>query len=441
MQLTERTLTKKVWFVFMIYGLIGQMAWTIENMYLNVYIYKTVTYDPNAIATMVALSAIVATLASLTMGALSDKMGKRKRFMTLGYMIWGVSIGLFGFITKDNVNNIFPNGDIVLITLWAIIILDCVMTFIGSTANDAAFQSWVTDVTTPSNRGKAEGLISTMPLLGMLVVFGLLDGFTQNEQWQTFFFVVGGTVFISGLVGLFLIQDQPIEPKESHYFKDILYGFKPKTIQKNPMLYIVFITVSVLGIAQQVFIPYFIIYFEFYIGLSNYVLLLGAFLTLSSVVSILGGRYIDRHGKRSLLWISAVGYTLGMFILFILGITIQDNLTLTFILTLVFGVWMMGSYLVAMVILNALGRDLVPKTHIGVFSGIKMIFFVMIPMIIGPFIGAFVISASDSTYTDAFGILQSVPTPGIFLAGSLVSILAYFPIYKVHKYLKHEASK
>lgn len=441
MQHTDRTLTKKVWFVFIIYGLIGQMAWTIENMYLNVYIYKTVTYDPNAIATMVALSAIVATLASLTMGALSDKMGKRKRFMTFGYMIWGVSIGLFGFITKHNVNSIFPNGDIVLITLWAIIILDCIMTFIGSTANDAAFQSWVTDVTTPSNRGKAEGLISTMPLLGMLVVFGLLDSFTQNEQWQTFFFVVGGVVFISGLVGLFLIQDQPIEPKASHYLKDLIYGFKPKTIQKNPMLYTVFLSVSLLGIAQQVFIPYFIIYFEFYIGLSNYVLLLGAFLTLSSVVSILGGRYVDRHGKRSLLWMATVGYTLGMLVLFILGITIQENLTLTFILTLIFGVWMMGSYLVAMVILNALGRDLVPKTHIGVFSGIKMIFFVMIPMIIGPFIGAFVISASDSTYIDAFGILQSVPTPGIFLAGSLVSILAYYPIYVVYKYLKREASK
>ena len=91
--ITEK-LPKKVWFVFIIFGLIGQMAWTIENMYLNVYIYKTVTYDSNAIATMVALSAIVATIATLTMGALSDKLGKRKVFMTDGYMIWGISNGL-----------------------------------------------------------------------------------------------------------------------------------------------------------------------------------------------------------------------------------------------------------------------------------------------------------------------------------------------------------
>lgn len=438
--ITEK-LPKKVWFVFIIFGLIGQMAWTIENMYLNVYIYKTVTYDSNAIATMVALSAIVATIATLTMGALSDKLGKRKVFMTVGYMIWGISIGLFGFINTQNISILFPGGNVILITLWTIIVLDCLMTFVGSTANDASFQAWVTDVTHPTNRGKAEGLIATMPLLGMLVVFGLLDGFTKNEQWKTFFFLVGGIVFISGLIGLFLIHDRPIEKKTSHYFKDIIYGFKPTTIRNHKMLYIVYISVSILGIAQQVFIPYFIIYFEFYLEMSNYVILLGAFLTLSSIMSIIGGRYVDKFGKKPFLILSVIGYVIGMFVLYVLGVTLKDNLTLTFIFTLIFGVLMMGSYLISMVVLNALGRDLVPKTHIGVFSGVKMIFFVMIPMIIGPFIGSFVISNSDSTYMDEFGVLQSVPTPGIYLAGSMVALLAFIPVMYVVKYLKTNQSE
>lgn len=438
--ITEK-LPKKVWFVFIIFGLIGQMAWTIENMYLNVYIYKTVTYDSNAIATMVALSAIVATIATLTMGALSDKLGKRKVFMTVGYMIWGISIGLFGFINTQNISILFPGGNVILITLWTIIVLDCLMTFVGSTANDASFQAWVTDVTHPTNRGKAEGLIATMPLLGMLVVFGLLDGFTKNEQWKTFFFLVGGIVFISGLIGLFLIHDRPIEKKTSHYFKDIIYGFKPTTIRNHKMLYIVYISVSILGIAQQVFIPYFIIYFEFYLEMSNYVILLGAFLTLSSIMSIIGGRYVDKFGKKPFLILSVIGYVIGMFVLYVLGVTLKDNLTLTFIFTLIFGVLMMGSYLISMVVLNALGRDLVPKTHIGVFSGVKMIFFVMIPMIIGPFIGSFVISNSDSTYMDEFGVLQSVPTPGIYLAGSMVALLAFIPVMYVVKYLETNQSE
>jgi len=429
-------LSKRIWSVFIIYGLIGQIAWTIENMYLNIYIYKTVTYNANAIAIMVASSAIIATLATLTMGALSDRMGKRKVFMTVGYMIWGISIIGFGFITKATVSSLFPSSNVIAVTIGLIILLDCIMTFLGSSANDASFQAWVTDVTSPSNRGKAEGLIATMPLLGMLVVFGVFDGLTQASRWKEFFLIIGIIVFLSGLLGLFLIKDRPIPKKESHYFKDLIVGFKPSTIKKNHMLYLVFISISILGIAQQVWLPYFIIYFEFYIGLSDYVLLLGGVLLLSSLVSIIGGRLVDRYGKKKFLIPSVIGYIIGMTLMFILGLTLKDNLTLTFVFTLISGILMMGSYLISMVILNALGRDLVPKTHVGVFSGIKMVFFVMVPMVIGPFIGSFVISKSSSTYLDEFGILQSVPIPGIYLAGAIVCLLSFIPILFVYRYIK-----
>lgn len=429
-------LSKRIWLVFIIFGLIGQMAWTIENMYLNVYIYKTVTYDSNAIAIMVASSAIIATLATLTMGALSDRLGKRKIFMTVGYMIWGVSIIGFGFITKENVASVFPNCNVIPVTIALIILLDCIMTFIGSTANDASFQAWVTDVTIPSNRGKAEGLIATMPLLGMLVVFGVFDGFTKASLWKEFFLIIGIIVFVSGFAGLFLIKDHPIEKKDSHYLKDLIYGFKPSTIKEHHMLYLVYISISILGIAQQVWMPYYIIYFEFYIGLSDYVLLLGGVLLLSSLVSIIGGRLVDRYGKKIFLIPSVIGYIIGMTLMFILGITIKDNLPLTFALTFISGILMMGSYLVSMVILNALGRDLVPKTHVGVFSGIKMVFYVMIPMVIGPFIGSAVISRSPSTYVDEYGILQSVPIPAIYLAGAIVCLLIFVPIFFVYRHIK-----
>ncbi|MFA7560529.1 MAG: MFS transporter [Candidatus Izemoplasmatales bacterium] len=431
----DNKISGRIWFVFIIFGLIGQMAWTIENMYLNVYIYKTVTHDPEAIAIMVALSAIIATITTLTMGALSDSLGKRKVFMTVGYMIWGISIVAFGYINKESVGNIFPNANVVVLTLWIIIALDCLMTFLGSTANDSAFQSWVTDVTTPKNRAKAEGLIATMPLLGMLVVFGFLDGFTQNSLWKEFFWIVGIIVFVSGILGLFLIKDNPnLElKKDKHYFKDLIYGFKPTTIKGNPLLYVVFIAVAILGIAQQIFIPYFIIYFEFFIGLTDYALLLGLVLILASVMSIVFGRIIAKKGKKKFLFIPVALYIVGMFVMYVLGMTIKDNLTLTFILTVFFGVLMMGSYLVSMVVLNALGRDLMPKQHVGVFSGIRMVFFVLIPMVIGPFIGSMVIKNSSYTYVDEFNVIQSTPTPGIFLAGSIFAILAFIPIYFINK--------
>jgi len=421
------------WVIFVVFGLIGQIAWTVENMYLNLYIYKTVTYNPDAIAIMVAASAVVATFATLTMGALSDKLGKRKVFISLGYIAWGISIIAFGYITKDTVTNLFPSGNVIVTTVTIIILLDCLMTYIGSTANDAAFQAWVTDVTTPVNRGRVEGLLAAMPLLGMLVVFGVLDSFTQQGEWKLFFLIIGITVIVSGIISIFLIKDGPIQRNESSYIQDLMYGFKVSTIKKNALLYIIFGTVCLLGIAQQVFLPYFIIYFEFFIGIADYAILLGIILILSSVISIIGGRYVDFYGKKKFLLTSVLLYIFGMFVLFVLGRTIVDNMTLTYIFTILFAVVMMGSYLVSMVILNSLARDLLPVTHIGVFSGIRMIFFIMIPMVIGPFIGSTVIKNSHSSYNDEFGVTQFVPTPEIFLAGSIVGLLALIPIFLILK--------
>ena len=164
-------------------------------------------------------------------------------------------------------------------------------------------------------------------------------------------------------------------------------------------------------------------------------------MTLASIVSVVGGRLVDRYGKKRFLISSVLFYIIGMFVLFVLGRTIMDNMTLTYLFTVVFSVLMMGSYLVSMVILNATVRDLLPKEYIGVFSGIRMIFFIMIPMVIGPFIGSTVIKNSNMTFTDEFGVIQSVPTPEIFLAGSIVGLLAFIPIYFIIKRMDtyHEA--
>jgi len=69
---------------------------------------------------------------------------------------------------------------------------------------------------------------------------------------------------------------------------------------------------------------------------------------------------------------------------------------------------------------------------VGHFQGIRMIFAVMLPMIIGPFIGSAVIKGSDMTYMD-MGQLKSVPTPGIFLAGAAVLILVALPVWALIK--------
>jgi len=80
---------RKFYFVLIIFSLIGQIAWVVENMYFNVFIYKMFNATPNDISIMVAASAIAATVTTIIMGALSDKLGKRKIFISLGYIVWG----------------------------------------------------------------------------------------------------------------------------------------------------------------------------------------------------------------------------------------------------------------------------------------------------------------------------------------------------------------
>mgnify|MGYP003292292270 CR=1 FL=1 len=63
-----------------IFSLTGQIAWVVENMYFNVFIYKMFNASAEDISLMVSASAISATVTTILIGALSDKIGKRKLY-------------------------------------------------------------------------------------------------------------------------------------------------------------------------------------------------------------------------------------------------------------------------------------------------------------------------------------------------------------------------
>ena len=203
-------LTKKFYASLTIFSLIGQIAWVIENMYFNVFIYKMFRASAAQISVMVAASAVTAAVTTLLIGALSDKVGRRKIFLCAGYAFWGLSILSFGLIKMDMLTKM--TGSVVAAATLGcniVIILDCVMTFFGSSANDACFNAWLTDMGDETNRGKIEGINAMMPLLAVLVVFGSFMSFDLDkaESWTGIFFIIGGVVIIVGGLGFFLIDD------------------------------------------------------------------------------------------------------------------------------------------------------------------------------------------------------------------------------------------
>ena len=203
--MTVTRLGARKWLSIVLVGLVGQFAWTIENMYFNVYLYNTISTEPDYIAAMVGWSAAAATLTALFMGALSDRLGKRRLLIGLGYILWGGSTAAFGLVTVESAAKLFPAANAVAAAAVMIVVLDCVMTFFGSTANDAAFNAWLTDATDETNRGRAESVIATLPLISMLVIFGAFDGLTQAGRWREFFGIFGALVTATGVVSLFLV--------------------------------------------------------------------------------------------------------------------------------------------------------------------------------------------------------------------------------------------
>lgn len=412
----------RIWMPLILFGLIGQVAWTVENMFFNVYVYNTITGDPTVIANMVSFSAATATITTLLMGLLSDRLGKRKILICGGYFIWGFTTIAFAFITVDNTSQIFGAANAVTITGIIVVVMDCVMTFFGSTANDACFNAWVTDVTVPEQRGKTESVLSIMPLLGMVVVFGALAPFTQSNNWKPFFFIVGGLTTLAGILGIFLIKDHPgLKPDKGNYFINIFYGFRPSTVRDNTLLYLAFCLLAVVSMAQQVFMPYLLIYIQKYLGYENYIPVVAIAGVIAIVANLVLGRLMDRFGKYTFLIPTTVILALGY-----LGVYLIRDQGSMVVFGIVGGI-MLGAGLLLVAAVGGIIRDYTPESKAGQLQGIRIFFSVLIPMVTGPYIGAGVITNTGLTYEE-LGQIKPVPTPEIFLASAVVTVFAFIPI-------------
>ena len=258
-------LSPKFWCALTVFSLVGQIAWVVENMYLNVFIYKMFKATPDDIALMVMASAIAATLTTVFIGALSDRIGKKKLFICGGYILWGISILGFVLVREDIISGIIPTTvSVATVGVSLVIILDCLMTFFGSSANDAAFNAWLTDATDSTNRGAAEGINAMMPLVAILAVFGGFMAFDLDlaESWSAIFTIIGAVVIIVGIIGIFIIEEKPAERSSEGYFRTVVHGFLPSTVKKNASLYFYLLCFIIFNISIQIFMPYLIIYYE-----------------------------------------------------------------------------------------------------------------------------------------------------------------------------------
>ena len=400
-----------------LFGLIGQIAWVVENMYLNVFIYKIFHASAADISAMVAASAIAATVTTVLVGALSDRIGKRRLFICGGYILWGISILGFAALRLDWIEKMVPaTVSAAAVGCSLVIALDCIMTFFGSSANDAAFNAWLTDSTDATNRGSAEGINATMPLIAILAVFGGFMAFDLNDNgsWVWIFSIIGAIVILSGIVGFFLIEEPPMQKAEDGYLATVIHGFLPSTIKTSAPLYLSLLCFAVFNISIQIFMPYLIIYYESSLGMTDYVFIMAPAIILASVFTVFWGKFYDKKGFAPSVFTALATLCAGY-----VGLYFFRAKAPVFVASLL----MMSGFLSAAAVFGARIRDLTPEGKAGRFQGVRIVGQVLIPGVIGPWIGKTVL-ANAAVIENNDGTTSFLPNENIFLAALIAAIVS-----------------
>lgn len=414
----------RTWFVLALLSLSGQIAWGVENAWFNTFIFDTLTPDPRPIAWMVAISAITATITTLLMGTLSDrartKFGRRRPFILFGYILWGIVTAAFPAVSL-----LRPVG----VAIFMVILADAVMTFFGSTANDAAFNAWVTDITDTTNRGRVEGLLSMASFVSFIITFALAGMVIDSYGYFVFFYGLGGFVLLTGLIGGLILKDAPVneaeETERPPYWQEVAQVFRLEIIKENKTMFLLFIAIVINSIAWQTTFPYLLIYIEHFLGFgkSEYGLIMGGVLIITALSTIPLGLLVDRVSRRGfILWMA--------FLSAVAALTF--SLARGMIVVLVTGVFMTVIMAGFGIVSNAWLKDLYPKQNRGQFQGIRLLFWVMIPMIIGPSVGSFLIT-NFGIPTVMNGEAGFIPTPIIYYVSAVINLFAIPPLLKIGK--------
>ena len=429
----QAKLTGKRWFLIVLLALVGQIAWAVENNFFNLFIQDAFGASLNDMALMVSASALVATATTLLVGTWSDRVGHRKIFVVAGTLLWGVSICVFSVLQDASMALARDAAGAAALGITLTIVFDCIMTFFGSLSNDSAFNAWVTDITDESNRGRVEGVNSSMPLLSMLAVFGGAmfimivrpDG-SVTYDYPLFFAIIGGIVLVTGILAALLMEDsRPAPQRDKSYFAELVRGFSPSFIREHKLLYLVLLSYCVFACAMQVFMPYYVLYLRLpHILGENYVLVMAPCIVIAAVFTILYGRRVDRVG-----FVRSVYIPLALFIVGCILLTLFATAPFVFAGSML----MLSGYLGAVACFQAEIRNNTPAENVGLVQGVRILMIVLVPMLIGPWIGS-AISASSGAVA-GFGVVGDGFTPSsfVFAGGAVVALITFVVLAAIRR--------
>lgn len=422
-------ISRKNWVLIWVLGMAGQLCWNVENSWFAGFVYAKIAPSPEIVSWMVGVSATATTFATFLVGTMSDRRGRRKPFIAIGYILWGIFTIAFGVSEFLPINSLFAAGCVV-------VTMDAVMSFFGSVGYDSAFCAWTTDISNENNRGQIGGAFATMPVLATItgsVVSGII---IDALDFFAFFVIMGSIVSLMGILSLFTLKDAPAlhaRKDEKGFWHQFFSVFNYRTVRENKELFWVFIIMMVYFIAFNVYFSYVTIYFVNYLGL-DYTMtgaVQGISLLLAVLLTIPAAGLIDK-GKNTVVISSAL-------LINIAGLAvISTNKTL---ILLGAGMLLAGiGYVIILQTLTAWYKNLYPEEQRGQFEGIKQVFYVCIPMIIGPAIANVVINRYGVSGVVG-GVAGMIPNEMLFAVSAVLTLLTFLPLIRAGKLMAERKRK
>jgi len=428
----------RLWTLVWGLGLAGQLCWNIENQWFNTFVYAKIAKSSDIVTLMVITSALVTTLSTFFFGTLSDRKGTRRKYIAIGYILWGIftiAFGMTEFIEKGVVS-MGPKFAVLVAVL--VILADDVMSFFGSMGNDSGYNAWINDITTDRNRGQLGAALATQPVIGTIVgtvIGGMLIG--ENDNYQRLFWAMGLFVIAMGVLSLFVMKDAPaLKPnKQGGFWRQFSAVFRGKGFFSRQELVLVSLTSMFFFIPFNIYFVHMGNWMIYHMGFTpdKMGLIEGVGLIAAMVLAIPAISLINRNKTPLVAAAAMIIDMIGLWVIYLFvrpGTVDTTNVFSAANLVLILGVFLVGAgYVLIAQSMTMWVKQLYPEDSRGQFEGIRITFFTLLPMLIGTLIGNFIIKHSAGTFVDENGITQNIPTEAIFFWAAIILISAFIPLF------------
>lgn len=425
------------WALIWLLGLAGQLCWNMENQWFNTFVYAKIAKDPTIISWMLAISAAATTVSTFLFGCVSDRKGNRKTLVSVGYILWGIFTILFG--TTEFMNK--GSNSAIIGIAFAVVAADAIMSFFGSMGNDIGFNAWINDHMTPDNSGALGAALAVQPVIGTIVgtiAGGLLVG--ADDNYMRLFTVTGGSVILLGIVSLFGMKDvDTLKPSVKGSFSEQFFSiFNLKAYLQHRELVFVNLMLAVYFISFNVYFSHLGNFMIYYLGFTadTMGLIEGVGLIVAMFVTIPAIKLIKADRSSLLIFAAIILNSIGLLIIGLLVSPTNVDPSTIWNANLMAGMLFVGiGYILFLQTITVWSKRLYPEDSRGQFEGIRIVFYVLIPMVIAPLISNPVIKNSGE-FVDEYGFTEYLPTNAVFIAGLIVVIITLIPLFfadKEHK--------